>query len=110
MLAFSLALCLVGSFVCADDIGGIESDERPNILLILADDLGFSDLGAFGAEINTPNLDALAATGLRLTNMPRQRDLFPDPGDAIERRGQPCCRAGDDGRRRDRRAARPTRL
>ena len=69
MLAFSLALCLVGSFVCADDIGGIESDERPNILLILADDLGFSDLGAFGAEINTPNLDALAAAGLRLTNM-----------------------------------------
>ena len=42
--------------------------ERPNILLIVADDLGFSDLGAFGGEIETPNLDALATSGIRLTN------------------------------------------
>lgn len=42
--------------------------QRPNFLVILADDLGFSDLGAFGGEIATPNLDALAADGLRLTN------------------------------------------
>lgn len=41
--------------------------ERPNILLIVADDLGFSDLGAFGGEINTPHLDSLAAEGVRLT-------------------------------------------
>ncbi len=40
---------------------------RPNILLIVADDLGFSDLGAFGGEIATPNLDALAQQGLRLS-------------------------------------------
>src|SRR5262245_47228840 len=39
--------------------------ERPNILLILADDLGFSDLGCYGGEIATPNLDALAKNGLR---------------------------------------------
>ena len=42
--------------------------QRPNFLVILADDLGFSDLGAFGGEIATPNLDALAAGGLRLTD------------------------------------------
>ena len=42
--------------------------EKPNILLIVADDLGFSDLGAFGGEIETPNLDALATSGIRLTN------------------------------------------
>lgn len=42
--------------------------KRPNFLVIVADDLGFSDIGAFGGEIETPNLDALAATGLRLTN------------------------------------------
>ena len=41
---------------------------RPNILLIVADDLGFSDLGALGSEIRTPNLDALAAQSLILTS------------------------------------------
>ena len=42
--------------------------KRPNILLIVADDLGFSDIGAFGGEIDTPHLDALAKEGLRLTD------------------------------------------
>lgn len=42
--------------------------QQPNILLIVADDLGFTDLGAFGGEINTPNLDAIALEGLRFTN------------------------------------------
>jgi len=40
---------------------------RPNILLILADDLGYSDLGCFGGEIATPNLDRLASNGVRFT-------------------------------------------
>ena len=40
---------------------------RPNILLIMSDDMGFSDLGCYGSEIATPNLDGLAAKGLRLT-------------------------------------------
>lgn len=39
--------------------------ERPNVLLILADDLGFADVGCYGSEIATPNLDALAKNGLR---------------------------------------------
>lgn len=43
-------------------------DERPNIVLILADDLGFSDIGCYGGEIQTPNLDYLAANGLRFSN------------------------------------------
>ena len=45
------------------------SGQRPNIVLILVDDMGFSDIGCYGAEIATPNLDALAAGGLRLTQM-----------------------------------------
>src|SRR5262245_60887119 len=40
---------------------------RPNIVVIVADDLGFSDLGCYGSEIATPNLDRLAADGLRFT-------------------------------------------
>jgi arylsulfatase A-like enzyme len=41
------------------------ANEKPNILLILADDLGWSDLGSYGGEIQTPTLDSLAANGLR---------------------------------------------
>jgi arylsulfatase A-like enzyme len=41
---------------------------RPNFLVIVADDLGFSDIGAFGSEISTPNLDRLAYAGIRLTD------------------------------------------
>ena len=40
---------------------------RPNVVLILADDLGYSDLGSYGGEIDTPNLDQLASGGTRLT-------------------------------------------
>ena len=42
-------------------------DDRPNIVLIMADDMGFSDIGPYGSEIATPSLDRLAAGGLRLT-------------------------------------------
>ena len=41
---------------------------RPNFLIIVADDLGFSDTGAYGSEIKTPNIDFLARTGLRMTD------------------------------------------
>ncbi len=41
--------------------------DRPNILIILNDDMGFSDIGCYGGEIDTPNLDRLAANGLRYT-------------------------------------------
>ena len=43
-------------------------ESRPNIIVILVDDMGFSDLGAFGGEIRTPNLDALANKGVKFTN------------------------------------------
>ena len=50
---------------------------KPNILLILADDLGFSDLGCYGSEIATPNLDSLAANGLRYTQFYNTSRCWP---------------------------------
>ncbi len=46
----------------------LPAESRPNIVYILLDDAGFSDLGSFGSEVNTPNLDRLAAQGLRYNN------------------------------------------
>ena len=43
------------------------STDKPNIVLILADDMGYSDIGCFGGEIKTPNIDRLAADGLAFT-------------------------------------------
>ena len=64
VLAGFLAAC--GETAPAPDASGPE--DRPNFVLILADDLGYTDLGAFGGEIETPNIDALAYSGLRLAN------------------------------------------
>jgi arylsulfatase A-like enzyme len=55
-----------GTAPSAENAQDIQS--RPNILLVVADDLGYSDIGAFGSEILTPNLDELAARGMLLTN------------------------------------------
>ena len=43
-------------------------DSRPNFLVLIGDDFGYSDIGAFGSEISTPNLDALAKEGKIFTN------------------------------------------
>ncbi|MEZ5559183.1 MAG: sulfatase-like hydrolase/transferase [Pseudomonadales bacterium] len=48
--------------------GGAHAAERPNIVLVVADDVGFSDLGAYGSEIATPTIDALARSGVQFAN------------------------------------------
>jgi arylsulfatase len=53
---------------------------RPNFLVILADDLGFSDLGCYGGEIATPNLDQLARNGLRFTQFYNTARCWPTRG------------------------------
>jgi len=63
---WAIALCLHSAVVLADE-PELPPAQRPNLVIILADDLGFTDIGAFGSEIDTPNLDALAASGLRMT-------------------------------------------
>ncbi len=59
---------------------GIEAAPRPNVLLIMADDLGYSDLGCYGGEIATPNLDALAAGGLRFSQFYNTARCWPTRG------------------------------
>lgn len=59
---FVLCLLLVFNAALAQ-----KSKPKPNIVIILADDMGFADLGSFGSEIQTPNIDRLAAQGLKMT-------------------------------------------
>ena len=55
----------------------VEAKEtRPNILLIVADDLGYSDIGAYGGQINTPVLDKLAEEGIRFSNYQKNKHIF----------------------------------
>lgn len=64
-LIFTALTCLV---VCLTILTADAAQaERPNIILIMVDDMGFSDLGCYGSEIETPNIDALAAGGVRFS-------------------------------------------
>jgi len=63
-LTCSLFLLAATTVACAAE----PKSDQPNIIVILADDLGYSDIGAYGSEIRTPNLDTLAAQGIQLTN------------------------------------------
>jgi arylsulfatase A-like enzyme len=62
------SLLMVATTLLGAAGSALAEDKKPNILLIVADDMGYSDLGCFGSEIKTPNLDAIAAGGLRGTN------------------------------------------
>ena len=64
----------LGLAACSQDRGSepatadVEVGQPPNVLLVVLDDVGYSDLGAYGSEIRTPNIDALAANGVLLSN------------------------------------------
>jgi len=64
-LLFPLIFAIVCSLITATTLA---AEKRPNILLIMADDLGFTDIGRFGSEIETPNIDALAKRGVTFSN------------------------------------------
>ena len=69
-----LSLCLkrdtqLGAINVPDTTTAPTPTQRPNIVVILVDDMGFSDIGCFGSEIRTPNLDQLGNDGLRFTQM-----------------------------------------
>ena len=69
----AMLTCGFGATVSAQDLPALEQtvgqqQSRPNIVVFLADDLGFTDIAPFGSEINTPTLTALAARGVSFTN------------------------------------------
>jgi arylsulfatase A-like enzyme len=66
-LRLSACIALTIVFVFFVTLFALAEAHRPNILLIVADDAGYADIGSFGGEIQTPNLDALASVGVRFT-------------------------------------------
>src|SRR5512141_1562370 len=74
LVVLGLAVAGLSPGPCA---GQAPAPARPNILLILADDMGFSDAGCYGGEIQTPNLDRLAQHGLRFTQFYNTARCWP---------------------------------
>ena len=72
--------------------------KKPNILLVMVDDLGFSDLGCYGSEIETPNLDRLAAGGMRMTQFYNTAKCHSSRVSLLS--GRWCRQAGDESLRR----------
>ncbi|MFO0941526.1 MAG: arylsulfatase [Pirellulales bacterium] len=68
-IAFPLLRCGLLIAICVGLSSSGFAQQRPNVLVILADDLGYSDLGCYGGEISTPNIDRLAAGGVKLAHL-----------------------------------------
>jgi arylsulfatase A-like enzyme len=63
-----VCLLLIVATICNNAQAQLKKNDRPNILLIVADDLGYTDLGCYGGDIKTPNIDLLASRSLLFTN------------------------------------------
>lgn len=79
ILAISLFTCLIITSCANQEI----NNTKPNIILIAADDLGWSDIGCYGSEINTPNIDRLATEGMRFTQFYNTSKCFPSRASLI---------------------------
>jgi arylsulfatase A-like enzyme len=83
-----LGSCL--ALLCPSVLAG----SKPNVLLVMVDDMGFSDLGCYGGEIDTPNLDRLAANGLRMTQFYNTAKCHSSRVSLLT--GRWCRQAGDE--------------
>ena len=105
----ALAIATTATALDPHPLLGADTRRPPNVLLIMADDLGFSDLGCYGSEIDTPNLDSLAASGLRYTQFYNTGRCWPTRGalmtgyypQSIRRDAVPGVKSGGRGQRPD---------
>lgn len=74
---FALFAAACSASVNTEESSKSEASRQPNILLVLVDDMGFSDIGAYGSEVETPNLDRLAAEGMRFNQFRNTSKCFP---------------------------------
>lgn len=101
-LVAAFAIAILTGVVCSDTQAAL-----PNVVVILADDMGFSDIGCYGGEIDTPNVDGLAAGGLRFTQAYNTARCWPTRSallsgyyaQAIRRDGMAGVTGGVHGRR-----------
>ena len=66
-MKLSLLTLIIFNFICGPILSESADQTRPNIILIMVDDMGYSDIGCYGGEVKTPNLDKIAKDGLRFT-------------------------------------------
>jgi arylsulfatase len=77
MAGLALLLTACAEPVDTEETEVTETASRPNIVLVMVDDMGFSDIGAYGSEVQTPNLDRLAAEGMRFNQFRNTSKCFP---------------------------------
>ena len=88
-----LSLSLLGHVAATTNTNQNSNSPRPNFVVIMVDDLGYSDLGCYGSEIETPNLDALADNGLRFSQFYNTAKCHSSRVSLLT--GQYCIAAGD---------------
>ncbi|MEC8431845.1 MAG: sulfatase-like hydrolase/transferase, partial [Planctomycetota bacterium] len=86
LLSFGFCFVFAATTLAAESV-------RPNVVVIMVDDLGFSDLGCYGSEIETPNLDALAMNGARFSQFYNTAKCHSSRVSLLT--GQYCIAAGD---------------
>ncbi|MGB1929879.1 MAG: sulfatase-like hydrolase/transferase, partial [Mariniblastus sp.] len=81
-------------WLCDPNCGhSIQAADPPNVVIIMVDDLGYSDIGCYGGEIDTPNLDSLASNGLRFSQFYNTAKCHSSRVSLLT--GQYCIAAGD---------------
>ena len=72
---FIYFICLFDSFATSANDQPMSNEARPNVVLMMVDDMGFSDLGCYGGEIETPNIDRLAKRGVSFQSVLQLRKM-----------------------------------